>query len=141
MSSKAGRALDWMREAAFAAMKGVDVIVSTSVWQGSYRQALAMGLEGGKDGPAVRWADDIFLRVQPSISNVERSRILRDKGWVGALSQFYSYLNVVYRANRRIAAPLYTQAFQDAGPAEKAKIAGRTAGQPSRWRGRWLARP
>ena len=129
MSSKASRGLEWLKEASFAAMRGVDVIVGTSVWQGAYRQALAMGLEGGKDGPAVRWADDIYLRVQPSISNVERARILRDKGWVGSLAQFYTYLNTVYRANRRIAAPLATQEFQEASLLDKGKVAGKVAGQ------------
>jgi len=120
------RGAEKMREVGMIAMRGVDSIVSTAVWTGAYRQALA---EGRTEAEAVRFADDVHSRVQPSKSIAEKSRILRDKGtWVGAATIFYSYLNVAYRAQHRLAAPLFTRAFQEASPAKRAGIAAAVAG-------------
>jgi len=120
------RAHEKMREVGMIAMRGVDSIVSTAVWTGAYRQALA---EGRSEVEAVRFADDVHSRVQPSKQLAEKSRILRDKGtWVGAATIFYSYLNVAYRAQHRLAAPLFTRAFQEATPAQKAAQAAKVAG-------------
>jgi GGDEF domain-containing protein len=120
------RGLEKMREVGMIAMRGVDAIVSTAVWTGAYRQALA---EGRSEAEAVRWADDIHSKVQPSKNVAEKSRILRDKGtWVGAATIFYSYLNVAYRAQHRLAAPLFTQAFRGASVTKKATVAAAVAG-------------
>lgn len=124
-ASKLRRALAWLPEAGMAAMRAVDTYVSTAVWLGAYRQAMA---DGKADAEAVRWADDLVLRVNPSQSLVEKSRIQRDRGWVGSLAMFYSYLNLVYRQAGRIASPLFTQAFQAASAMGKSKMAGRVAG-------------
>jgi GGDEF domain-containing protein len=115
----------WMREAGMAAMSTVDTLVSTAVWVGAHRQAIAEGMEAGA---AVRWADDILTQVQPQSSAVERAGILRDKGWAGALALFYGYLSVAYRAQHRIASPLFTKQFRNATPAQKAVMAGAVAG-------------
>ena len=120
------RGVEKMREVGMIAMRGVDAIVSTAVWTGAYRQALA---EGRAEAEAVRWADDVHSKVQPSKNTAEKSRILRDKGtWVGAATIFYSYLNVAYRAQHRLAAPLLTSSFQRSAPAQKAKMAAKVAG-------------
>ncbi|MDP2270916.1 MAG: hypothetical protein Q8K32_09310 [Archangium sp.] len=119
------RGMEWTKEAGMAAMRTIDGVVSTAVWTGAYRQALA---EGKEEGAAVRWADDLLLQVQPSSSPVEKARILREKGFVGGLTMFYGYLSVAYRAQHRLAAPLRTQAFRNASPAKKAAIAGKVAG-------------
>ena len=119
------RGVEWTKSAGMAAMRTIDGTVSTAVWLGAYRQALANGLE---EGAAVRWADDIFTQVQPSSSVVEKARVLREKGWVGGLTMFYGYLSVAYRTQHRIASPLFTQAFQEASAAKKALMAGAVAG-------------
>lgn len=120
------RGAEKMREVGMIAMRGVDTIVSTAVWTGAYRQALA---EGRTEAEAVRFADDVHMQVQPSKNVAEKSRILRDKGtWVGAATIFYSYLNVAYRAQHRLAAPLFTRAFRESTPAQKAKVAAVVAG-------------
>lgn len=120
------RGLEWVKHAGMAAMRGVDTVVSTAVWLAAYRQGLAQQMD---DGAAVRFADDILAQVQPMSSNVERAGILRDKKGVGGLVLFYGYLSVAYRAQHRIAAPLMTQEFKDAGVAKKVAIAGGVAGQ------------
>lgn len=118
--------LAWLREASFAALRGVDAIVSTSVWDGAHKQALEQGMD---EAAAVRWADDLLLRVQPSQSIVEKAGILRDKGWAGSLATFYSYLSVAYRAQHRLLAPVFERAFRNASPAQRAVILGKMAGR------------
>lgn len=120
------RGLEWVREAGMAVMKGVDNTVSTAVWLGSYRQGLAENME---EDAAVRFADDVLLQVQPTSMASERAGILRSKTGLGAVVMFYGYLSVAYRAQHRIAAPLFTQDFQNANPAEKAWKAAKVAGQ------------
>lgn len=122
-----------MKEIGMWTMRTIDGVVSSAVWVGAHRQALAEGMEAGA---AVRWADDLLLQVQPSSSPAEKAGILRDKGVIGAMTMFYGYLSVAYRANHRLAAPLFTQAFRDASGVKKAAIAGAVAGQML---GFWLA--
>ena len=124
-ADKFDRGLEWVKEAGMAAMRGVDTNVTTAVWLGAYRQALAEKME---EGAAVRFADDIVAQVQPSSSNVEKAGILRDKRGIGALVMFYGYLSVAYRAQHRIASPLMTQEFADSSAWEKSKMAGKVAG-------------
>lgn len=132
-AGKASRALQAIREAGMWMMRTVDGVVSTAVWIGAHRQALA----DGKDAAAaVRWADDLLLQVQPSSSAVEKAGILRNKGAIGAMTMFYGYLSVAYRANHRIASPLFTQEFQSASAPKRALMAGKVAGQML---GFWLA--
>lgn len=122
---KLSKASKRLAEAGLLAMRSIDGIVSTAVWTGAYRQAIAQKLD---EGAAVRFADDALLRVQPSKAIAEKSRILRDKGtWVGAATIFYSYLNVAYRAQHRLAAPLFTQEFRNAGPLKKTGTAMKVA--------------
>ncbi|PZR17533.1 MAG: hypothetical protein DI536_04260 [Archangium gephyra] len=124
-AGRAVRGLEWAKEMGMVAMRTIDGITSTAVWLGAERQALA---EGKTADEARRWADDILHQVQPSSSPVEKARILRDPGVIGKMSQFYGYLSVAYRAQHRLAAPLFTQEFQNAGVARKAVIAGGVAG-------------
>jgi hypothetical protein len=130
---KWARGFQAIKEAGMWMMRTIDGVVSAAVWIGAHRQALAEGKDGGA---AVRWADDILLQVQPSSSAVEKAGILRNKGWAGAATMFYGYLSVAYRANHRIASPLFTQEFQAASPAKRAAIAGKVAGQML---GFWIA--
>ncbi|MDP1824904.1 MAG: diguanylate cyclase [Archangium sp.] len=120
------RGLEWVREAGMAVMKGVDTTVSTAVWLGAYRQALAEEME---EGAAVRFADDVLLQVQPTSMASERAGILRNKTGLGAVVMFYGYLSVAYRAQHRIAAPLSTQDFQNSTPGQKAWKAAKVAAQ------------
>lgn len=124
-SGRLVRGLEWTKEMGMTAMRTIDGIVSTAVWLGAERQALA---EGKSADEARRWADDILHQVQPSSSPVEKARILRDPGVIGKMAQFYGYLSVAYRAQHRLAAPLFTQDFRDASAAQKAVIAGGVAG-------------
>lgn len=122
----ARRRYNAVREAGMVALRTVDSIVSTAVWTGAYRQAL---IEGKDEAEAVRWADDIHSRVQPSKQIAEKARILRDKrSWIGAATLFYGYLNVAYRTQHRLAAPLFTKEFKEAGAAKKTRMAATVAG-------------
>lgn len=116
---------DHLREAGMAAMRAIDTLTGTAVWTAAYRQALASKKE---EGEAVRFADDMLLRVLPSMSTLERAGILRDPGWLGALAMFYSYLSVARRQEHRILAPLFTRAFKQKSLAQKAVTVGKVAG-------------
>jgi len=124
-AGKVTRGMEWVREAGLTAMKTVDRMVSSTVWLGAYRQALA---EGKPEAQAIRWADDILTQVQPQSSPVERAGILRSKGWLGTVTMFYGYLSVAYQQQSNIAAPLFTQEFQTASLVKQAKMAGSVAG-------------
>lgn len=119
------RGHDWLREGGMAAMRGIDTLVGTTVWTAAYRQSLASQPD---EGAAIRFADDMLLRVLPSPSVLERAGILRHQGWAGALAMFYSYLSVAYRQQHRIAAPLFTREFQAKSAAGKSVAAGKVAG-------------
>ncbi len=107
-------------------MKTLDSMQSTAIWHAAANQAED---EGRSPEEAARFADDILLQVQPSNSALERSRSLRDsKGMASLFINFYGYLNVAYRANHRLAQPLFTKEFAEASPARKAQIAAMTAG-------------
>ena len=115
---------DWLKDNSFFFMETVAKVTATPVWLGAYRQALT---EGKPEAEAVRWADDILTQVFPSHSAVEQSALLRDKGYVGLTTVFGGYLNTVYRANARLASPLFTTAFEHSSLSGKAKTIGGVA--------------
>ncbi len=119
------RGLEWTKEAGMALMRGIDVVVNTSVWAGAERQALA---EGHDAAWAVRFADDVVTKIASQSSPVERAAILNDAGVGGLLTVFYGYLSIGYRAQHRIAMPLFEQDFENAGVAAKAKTLAKVAG-------------
>jgi hypothetical protein len=119
-----GKAVDVSKDVGLWLMRHIDLGVSTAVWGGAFRQALAAGME---EKAAGRWADDILLQVQPSSSAVEKSGILRDRN-VGAFVMFYGYLSVAYRAQHRIGARLITREFQEGGATQRGTVALKTAG-------------
>jgi len=79
-------------------MKGLEYADRFSVaigWKGVYDEAIAKGMEHEE---AVRKADDITLKTQPSARGVDLAPIFRGKNeWKQLLLQFGSALNVVYQ--------------------------------------------
>lgn len=91
-----------LNDHAFAFMEATDKLTATPVWMGAHRQAIAAGRS---EADAVRFADDVMVRVFPSHSVVDKAALLRSKGWLGAATLFYGYFSVIYNVQRDIVEP------------------------------------
>lgn len=89
--------LAWVRDHAFDLAEVVDLVTTTSVWSGFYRQALA---EGRPDADAVTFADAKLRRLFPSHSAVDMSGLARDKGFIGTSLVFFSFQSTFYNVIR-----------------------------------------
>ena len=89
--------LAWLKDHAFAFMEFTDLITSTPIWMGAYRQALA---EGKSQKDAVEFADALVRRNFPGHSPVDQAAVLRDRGFIGSSLMFYGYFNVLYNGMR-----------------------------------------
>ncbi len=110
--------LKWMKHHAFGFMEFTDLITSTPIWMGAYRQALA---KGRAEDAAVEFADSVVRRNFPSHSAVDKAGVLRDKGFIGSSLLFYGYFNVLYNGMR----DLGHQAAQSDKASDKARLGGR----------------
>lgn len=110
--------LAWIKDHAFAFMEFTDLITSTPIWLGSYRQAVA---EGKAEKDAVEYADGIVRKNFPSHSPVDQAGVLRDRGFIGSTLMFYGYFNVLYNGLR----DLGHQLGEADSVADKVKLGGR----------------
>lgn len=113
----------WLKDHAFAFMEFTDLVTSTPIWMGAYRQGLA---EQKTEAEAIRFADGVIREVFPSHSPVDLPGVLRDKGYIGTALMFYGYFNVVYNSLRDITHPLHTAEDWVAG-AKRAPVVGARA--------------
>lgn len=99
------RALRFVKDHAFTFMEFSDRMSSTAIWLGRYRQGLA---EGAPHEDAVRAADTAVRRSLPSHSAVDRAGLLRDQGYIGAVTMFYGFWSTAYNVARDITHDLHT---------------------------------
>lgn len=106
---------------AFAFTETTTGATMSAVWVGAYRQALA---NDKSEHDAIQFADNIVLKVFPSYSAVNMAAVLRDKGFIGMMTIFHSYLNLMYNRWRDGVEPF----FQAHGLMERAKTLPRITG-------------
>lgn len=122
----ATRVLDAFTANAFQVFEYSELVSTTGVWMGAYRQAMQ---EGQSDADAVTYANAVIRKIVPANSAIDKPEILRSKGGVAALLMFHGYMNTVYNLYRDAAHPLYTMALEGKGrPRTVAGVAARTLG-------------
>jgi GGDEF domain-containing protein len=100
------------KSSAFAFFEWIQKLTSTPMWLGAYRKGM---VEGMNETQAQHYADDVLARKFPSKSMVEKSALVRDKGFLGTMLMFQGYANVVYNENRDIVHDLYAAADRGDG--------------------------
>ncbi|MDF1565803.1 MAG: hypothetical protein P1V51_22400 [Deltaproteobacteria bacterium] len=123
-----------IQESAFALMRWTDALTTTPTWWAAYQQAMqerrVAVIEGKLDEAtahreAAEAADFVIGRLFPSHEPGERSAILNDRGFLGSLLMFHSYMNKMYNLQRLTAHDAVT-AWQDPGTTSYGKL-GATA--------------
>jgi len=97
VKSKLAKGWDWMKDHSFVFMEFSDRLSSSLIWTARYRQGMA---EHGDEKRAVTEADVAVAKVMPGFSAVDKAGLLRDKGYMGTVTRFYSFLNTAFNAVR-----------------------------------------
>ena len=126
----ARRFIRGVQESAFALMRWTDALTTTPTWWASYQQSMAerrVAITEGKldhadaHAEAVKRADFVIGRLFPSHEAGERSAVLNDRGFLGSLLMFHSYMNKIYNLQRLTAHEGITT-WQDPGSTSLQKL-------------------
>jgi GGDEF domain-containing protein len=106
----AGRGpLRYIKDHAFVLQEEVDRVVSSALWIGAHRQAVADGMEAGdangkaangETAAAVIFADKVIRGLLPSHHVVDSSAMMRNET-VAAMLVFFRFWNTAYNIGRR----------------------------------------
>ena len=97
--SQLGRGWDKAVEMAFILFDATDALMTTTVWDASYRGALRKGIEHDE---AVKTADDAIQAAFPSPNVAEKPAILRDRRGLATLVVFFSYFSKLGNISREM---------------------------------------
>src|SRR5690606_24892353 len=102
---------------AFIFIEQMQKIVLPTIWHAAYDHFLQQELE--KDNPdahkvASLRADAVMRNTVPTFNLADLSTVMRDTGFIGYITQFYSFLNVVLQQQYRILEPFFkARGFKD----------------------------
>lgn len=102
---------------AFIFIDQMQKIVLPTIWHAAYDHFLQQELE--KDNPdahknASLRADAVMRNTVPTFNLADLSTVMRDTGFIGYITQFYSFLNVVLQQQYRILEPFFkARGFKD----------------------------
>ncbi len=99
-----GRSEGVIKQHAFYFTELLEKAYATPMWLGAYRQALAQGLS---DEDATRFAEGIIRKSLTAKHTMDKAAIQRDKSYLGFVSVFMGFSNLVYNQYRRIWNPVF----------------------------------
>ncbi len=99
-----GRSEGVIKQHAFYFSELLEKAYATPMWLGAYRQALAQGLS---DEDATRFAEGIIRKSLTAKHTMDKAAIQRDKSYLGFVSVFMGFSNLVYNQYRRIWNPVF----------------------------------
>lgn len=113
--------LKWIREHAFGLIEASYNATATPMWIGMYQQAVE---KGDNHAQAVDRADRLVRRLFPQHNVVNAAGIVRDRGGLGFMLQFYGFQSTALN----MVASNFQEFYESKSARQRMRVAGRTLG-------------